>query len=75
MTMSHNETDKSKSTKHERRLTVREIADVYQVHQETVRRWVADGCPAVSIGGGWRFLADDVESWLRVRTTDRRIRA
>lgn len=48
-------------------LTVREVAGVFHVSPETVRRWVKRGAPNVRMGGpgsGIRFDMLALESWL-----------
>lgn len=46
-------------------LTLSEVAARTRLHQETVRRMVADGrLPAVKIAGRWRVRAADVDAML-----------
>jgi len=51
------------------RMTAEEIAAIYAVHAETVRRWARDhGAPAITIGRRWRFDPVAIDHWLRART-------
>jgi excisionase family DNA binding protein len=55
----------------ERWLTVRDVAEELQIHEESVRRWVrADQLPAVSLGsrrGGYRIRRSDLDRFLGER--------
>ena len=46
-------------------LTVREVAQLLKVNERTIYRMAARGeLPAFKVGGHWRFLREDVESWI-----------
>ena len=47
--------------------TAAEVGALYRVHERTVRRWAARGCPVLREGRMLRFLADDVAAWLKTR--------
>lgn len=50
---------------HEQYRTVREVADLLQVNEATVRRWIKGGeLRAIDIGKGWRIGPDDLETFL-----------
>lgn len=50
--------------------TVREIADLLQVNEVTVRRWIKDGeLRAIDIGKGWRIGPDDLDAFLEGHAT------
>ncbi|RDC71775.1 DNA-binding protein [Rhodovulum sp. 12E13] len=45
--------------------TVREVADLLQVNEVTVRRWIKDGeLRAIDIGKGWRIGPEDLDAFL-----------
>jgi excisionase family DNA binding protein len=49
-------------------LTVREVANLMQVHEKTVRRWVAVGkIPCIRVESRIRFARGDVVRWLSAR--------
>jgi transposase-like protein len=52
---------------HDRTQTVDDIAGEHDVHPETVRRWVRDGCPASGGGRGKSLLMDSAEvgAWMK----------
>ena len=46
-------------------LSVAEIANQLHIHIETVRRWIKSGqLPAIEIGGRYRILKDDLQTFL-----------
>ena len=48
--------------------TIREVADLVQVHQRTVRRWIhAKSLPAHRLGRQWRISKDDLHVFLAQR--------
>lgn len=48
-----------------RRLTVRQVAEEWQLFPGTIRRAIRGGeLPAVRVGSGYRLLAEDVEEWI-----------
>lgn len=50
--------------------TVREVADLLQVSEVTVRRWIKDGeLRAIDIGKGWRIGGDDLDAFLEGHAT------
>jgi excisionase family DNA binding protein len=52
----------------ERLLTVADICDRLQVHEETVRRWLRDGrLKGINLGGksGYRIRENDLEEFLQ----------
>jgi excisionase family DNA binding protein len=54
----------------ERYRTVREVADLLQVNEVTVRRWIKDGeLRAIDIGKGWRIGPDDLDAFLEDHAT------
>lgn len=57
-----------------RLLTARAVADLLDVHAETVLRWTRRGdLPAIRLpGGAVRFREDEVQAWLIERATPRR---
>ena len=51
-------------------MTVQQVADRLQVHEETVRRWLRDGeLAGVNLGGksGYRIKSSDIELFLESR--------
>ncbi|MFP4238062.1 helix-turn-helix domain-containing protein [Rhodosalinus sp.] len=55
---------------HERYRTVREVADLLQVNEVTVRRWIKGGeLRAIDIGKGWRIGPDDLDAFLEDHAT------
>ena len=55
---------------HEQYRTVKQVADLLQVNEATVRRWIKDGeLRAIDIGKGWRIDADDLGAFLEVHAT------
>ncbi len=49
-----------------RRLTVRQVAEQWQIYPGTVRKAIrAKELPAVWAGNGYRMVAEDVEAWIR----------
>jgi len=49
-----------------RRLTVKQAAEEWQLHPDTIRAAIRAGkLPAVWAGSGYRIFADDVEAWVR----------
>jgi excisionase family DNA binding protein len=44
-------------------LTSAEVAELLRVHPKQVYRLLARGLPARRVGGGWRFVRDDVLAW------------
>jgi len=54
----------------ERLLTVRELAELLQLHAKTVERMARDGrLPSVRVTGRLRFKPSDIASWLAARRT------
>lgn len=45
-------------------MTLKEIADYYKVHENTIRNWIEDGMPHIKIGRVIRFDIKDVEVWV-----------
>ena len=44
-------------------LTLKEVAELLQVHPETVRRWTIDGkIPGTQIGEVWRYRKADIDA-------------
>lgn len=55
-----------------RRLTVRQVADLWQLYPGTIRKAIRAGdLPAVWAGSGYRVLAEDVEAWIQRTWGDR----
>jgi len=49
-------------------MTVRQVAEEWQLHPETVRKAIRAGeLPAVWAGSGYRMLAEEVEGWVARR--------
>ena len=49
-------------------MTVEEAAALLSVTPETVRRWARAGTiPAARVGGGWRFVREQLVGWVRER--------
>lgn len=54
----------------ERYRTVKEVADLLQVNEVTVRRWIKDGeLRAIDIGKGWRIGPEDLDAFLEGHAT------
>ena len=52
----------------ERLLTIPDVADLYQVSEKTVRRWIdARDLPAAKLGNQWRVRPRDLEIFVRDR--------
>ena len=48
-----------------RRMTVRQVAEAWQIYPGTVRRAIRAGeLPATWAGDGYRLLLEDVEAWV-----------
>jgi len=46
-------------------MTAREVAMYLRVHVRTIYRWAKIGeMPSRRVGGSWRFMKKDVDSWL-----------
>jgi excisionase family DNA binding protein len=56
-----------------RLLTAHAVADMLDVHTETVLRWTRSGkLPAIKLpGGAIRFRQDELDEWLDLRATSR----
>ena len=51
-----------------RRMTVRQAAEEWQLHPETVRAAIRKGeLSAIWAGRGYRMLASEVETWVRLK--------
>lgn len=49
-------------------LTVREVADLLSVDCKTVYRLAHRGeLPGFKVAGSWRFMRNDIESWIEVQ--------
>lgn len=49
-------------------LTVREVADLLNVDSKTVYRLAKRReLPGFKVAGSWRFMKDDIESWIEVQ--------
>ncbi|GGD13237.1 helix-turn-helix domain-containing protein [Aquisalinus flavus] len=49
---------------------MKEIADLLQVNEVTVRRWIKDGeLRAIDIGKGWRIGPQDLDAFLEGHAT------
>jgi excisionase family DNA binding protein len=54
-------------------LTVDDVAGVFKVHPETVRRWIRDGCPvSCQLGRAYRLDMKQVLKWLDKEYRNRR---
>ena len=52
-------------------LTSRELADMLQIKETTIREWARIGkIRAVRVGRYWRFRLQDVEDWLQKQETN-----
>lgn len=50
--------------------TVKDVADLLQVNEVTVRRWIKDGeLRAIDIGKGWRIGPEDLDAFLEGHAT------
>lgn len=51
-------------------MTVREVADLAQVGEATVRHWIREGeLRAIDVGREWRIIPRDLEDFLRRHAT------
>jgi excisionase family DNA binding protein len=58
----------STQTTQERLFTIPEVADVLQVSEKTVRRWIASiELPAAKLGNQWRIRPRDLDDFVRDR--------
>ena len=49
-------------------LTVREVADLLSVDSKTVYRLAHRGeLPGFKVAGSWRFMRNDIESWIEAQ--------
>ncbi len=49
-------------------LSVREVADLLSVDSKTVYRLAKRGeLPGFKVAGSWRFMRDDIESWIEAQ--------
>ena len=49
-------------------LTVREVADLLSVDSKTVYRLVQKSeLPGFKVAGAWRFLRDDINTWIETQ--------
>jgi excisionase family DNA binding protein len=49
-------------------LTTREVAELFQLHVETVYDLIArEGLPATKLGGSWRFDEGELRKWFKQR--------
>ncbi|MEX0828238.1 MAG: helix-turn-helix domain-containing protein [Haliea sp.] len=50
--------------------TVKDVADLLQIGEATVRRWIKTReLRAIDIGRGWRIAPDDLDRFLRQHAT------
>lgn len=50
--------------------TVKDVAELLQVNEVTVRRWIKDSeLRAIDIGKGWRIGPDDLDAFLEGHAT------
>ena len=45
-------------------MTLKEIAEYYKVHENTIRNWIEDNMPSIKIGRVLRFDLQAVEEWI-----------
>ena len=51
-------------------LTSKDMQDLIKVDRSTIYRMAEDGrLPAIKVGRQWRFPAEEIEAWLRARST------
>lgn len=51
-------------------LTVRDVAGLLSVDSKTVYRLAQKGeLPGFKVAGSWRFMSDDIESWIEAQKT------
>ena len=59
------------SGEQDRWLTVEQVAELFQVNQETVRRWIRSGeLPVLDLGGprtGYRILRSELDTFIKAR--------
>ncbi len=57
-------------------LTVKQVAELLAVNDRTVYRMANAGeLPGFKVAGSWRFLEDDIMSWIDERKREARIAA
>ena len=53
--------------------TARQVADILEVHERSISRWIKEGkLPAVRIGNRYRVSHEDLERFLEERRTNRK---
>lgn len=51
-------------------MTVREVADLMQVSEATVRHWIKEGAlRAINVGREWRVVPRDLEAFIDLHAT------
>lgn len=52
-------------------LTLKQLADYLKVNEKTIYRLLAGRkVPAFKVGGAWRFLRGDIDTWIRQQSTE-----
>lgn len=54
--------------RHEKLMTVDEVAEYLQVKKRTVYDWLKKGkIPAIKTVGQWRFKSEQIDAWLQAQ--------
>lgn len=52
-------------------LKLEEVAEILKIHKSTVYRLLKKGeIPAMKIGADYRFIGEELESWVKSRTVE-----
>lgn len=51
-------------------LTLNQVAEMFQVHRHTAKKWIQKGdLPGLKIGGSWRVDQEDLEEFIEKNKT------